>query len=243
MMFKSLVEFEDTYENLAAARARARYLNPLTAYLLKRKGRRDGRLGLPKDDGAGLFISPFVREQFDSAAEFDARQWLRCEGKTARLHIEARGLLEQIVRLQQRMAALQTPQAPEEGTLKQRFKGEDGLNETIIRQRRLRAHQAASAQAQARAAAMCAQLEEAAERLSELQQTIAEYENIAKLRSEHVYERTRARVAAYWQGLFQAPTQAPELPPLPPPVEPRFSGETAYRARHRNLAIAAEQEG
>ena len=105
----------------------ARQIGILEAYSMRKKGLRDGRLGLPRKDETGNWTSPQVQRELDAYNEFTECEWLLCEEVTAELHIAAEKLFQEIKRMKSQFQNFSDDL---------RYSGEEGLNTWIVKKRR-----------------------------------------------------------------------------------------------------------
>jgi hypothetical protein len=174
---------------------------------MRKKGLRDGRLGLPRKDETGNWTSPQVQRELDAYNEFTECEWLLCEEATAELHIAAEKLFQEIKRMKSQFKNFSDDL---------RYSGEEGLNTWIVKERRRKER---------------SRLEQAESRFNELMQKTAETENQARLKCERVKCHIAGRIAIYWLGCMEANPNAENMPPVPPALH--ACGEDTYMSQHR----------
>jgi hypothetical protein len=208
---------------------------------LRSKGKRDGKIGLPKQDKDGKWLSPKIACEQAAYQQRASEIWQKVESDTAPLRTEHLSLIEsgkpsQLVMLQDKIRYYR-----ENSDHYVRRQGEDALDESAIRTRRikergLRAENSIHAEIEQLAAEIMA--DEC--RAQELAVKIANEENLAHLRADKAENVSRARITAYWDGVLQTHPDK-QIPPTPKFTQ--ISSEESYLRLHRpNCALLSESK-
>lgn len=234
------------YNSKALTRKKARQLGVFETFRMVRHGRKDGRIGLPKSDEQGAWMSPLLHREADAYQEFHTAAWARTDIELADEHVEAETLYREIRRNENRLERL-LQNAPEELTdreLSARRSGEEDLEESVVRARRKREYDRKNAAYYQKIQGLEDRLEQAYTRLLELKAHIMQVENATRLTTEKVRNHARLRMDAYWQGAYKTHGNAAELPPEPPLVCEASTGEDLYTAGHevREAELARVRE-
>lgn len=173
---------------------------------LHRRGVRDGRGGLPRPNGEGLWCSPETEKLRSTFGEATECIWEQAERATAALHAEAAMLAGEITRMRARL---------EDFDVHSRRGGEENLDSSVVETRRRGELQP---------------LEQAELRLRIVLTHIGIIESIARLSCEAARCETALRLAAYWSGAAESHPDKASLPPAPPPL--RTDAEKTYMSRY-----------
>ena len=212
-------------------------INPITAFLLRRKGKRDGKIGIPKPDGAGEWISSKLRRELDAFELHVSTLWFSCETATAPLRQEVGRLEEQNARADIKLDAIrnQIDDYYSNPVYAECRKCEDKLDQTAIRRRRI------LESGNIPESALCVEINNLTQTIHDnmqkirgLNAQIAAIEHQTQLNSEKTCNHMRGRISAYWDGvLYTHPDK--ECPPVP--KFPHLSSRDSYLKLHGLEAI------
>lgn len=194
----------------------AKQLGLFEAWRVRQKGIHDGRLNLPRIDGAGNWTSPFIQKELDVFGKFSEQEWRRCEKALEAFHIEAERLDFQLGRLKERFQSV--PDV--------RYPGEEALADWIVQQRRTKER---------------SQAEVTAERFRVLMSQIMFVEDMTRLHCQEARCHAMGRISIYWDGCLASHSIAESLPPAP--LLPLYkSAEETYMKQHRLSAAFADRQ-
>jgi hypothetical protein len=181
--------------------SKAIQLSPFETFLMALKGKRDGKIGLPRQDENSNWYSPQCSKEAGAYYAFTAKKWARAENKNAALHREIATLERNANNKQHQLdrLAAECPPAPE---INFACPGEEGVNPEILRKRRQSEHQAAYRKYFAKCDELRSYIEQALDKISEHRARTAEVENITRLICERAKHRSEQRISAYWHGLL-----------------------------------------
>lgn len=203
------------------ATVRPEQLNFFERMKMELIGRRDGKIGLPKSNAEGAYLSPQVCKEEKAFQKFTEQAWLRLEQDSSEKRVEMSRLRAEVEEMQRRMESLD---------LDQRSPGEEELPLFIIRDRRMK---------------QFAPLRDSLRRIHELKAELVQMENETRLLCAEAASHSGGRMAAYWRGCFKTNTMG-DLPPVPT-FSPAPTGELIYEKQHHDqeraeTAAAPEQE-
>jgi hypothetical protein len=221
---------------LAHGNCKAAQLSPIEALILAWKGRRDGKIGLPRQDERGGWHSPQHSKEAKAYYEFTAKEWAQTEAKNSELHRETAAMERNARNKQAQLGAL-LAQSPAGPNLSFAYQGEAGIDPAILRSRRQSEHSRANGKYFSKCEELRAYIEQAQDKISENAAAIAESENITRLICERAKQRTEQRISAYWHGLLCANTDK-SVPASPQKIE-ESGAERLYFSRHSRIADGA----
>lgn len=187
--------------SLALSNFKAIQLSPLEAFILVLKGKRDGKLGFPRQDEKAGWFSPQCGKETKAYYEFTAKKWAQTEKRNFKLHREITAMEQNIDNKQKQLdqLAVECPPVPD---LSFAYPGEKGIDPVILQNRR----QGEYARANKRYFSKCDELrtyiEQAQEKVSDYKATIAECENVTRLLCKRAKYRSEQRLSTYWHGLL-----------------------------------------
>jgi hypothetical protein len=219
---------------------RAIQLSPIETFLLTLKGKRDGKIGLPREDEIGGWSSPQYSKEAKAYYEFTAKRWMQTEDENAKLHREIATMERNISNKQKQLGELES-QAPSAPDLSFTYPSEAGIDPVILQNRRQGEHARANGRYFAKCEELRNYIEQAQDKISDYKATIAESENITRLICEQVKHRTEQRISAYWYGLLC--TNANTSVPANPLKIAESNAEQVYFAHHRLNAMSAYEGG
>ena len=208
-------------------------INPITAFLLRLKGKRDGRTGIPKPNDNGEWLSPKQTSE-TYACEYQISQIMsRCEATTAPNRQNIAVLEERNDRATEELELIekQITDYHESPIYTEQRQGEESLDPTTLRLRRV---SESGNQSESSLRTMAAKLEDELREnkitIRKLSEAIAAVERQALLDCEKCEHRMRARIAAYWEGITAAHTDK-NVPPVP--IFKPVSSKISYLKYHR----------
>jgi hypothetical protein len=167
-------------------------LGMFEAWSMRRRGRRDGRLGLPRQNSDGEWLSPQIEQELSWLNEMTQRVWQRFSAVTANLYIESKKLQLHLEQLKTKFESVSDCS---------RYIGEEDIDASVVRIRRQIER---------------AEIAEAEIRLAEKLQEISELESQTKYVCTQAKSRTRQRLALYWLGCLRTNPNSEQMPPAPP---------------------------
>jgi hypothetical protein len=225
---------------LALNNARAIQLSPIEAFLLTLKGKRDGKIGLPRKDETGGWSSPQCSKEAKAYYEFTAKRWMQTEDENAKLHREIAAMERNISNKQKQLDQLKS-QAPSAPDLSFTYLSEAEIDPAILQNRRQREHARANGRYFAKCNELRNYIEQAQDKISDCKATVAESENITRLICERAKHRTEQRISAYRYGLLC--TNANTSVPVNPLKIAESNAEQVYFTHHRPNAMSAYEGG
>lgn len=202
---------------------------------LRRLGRADGKRGLPARGEDGCWRSALLDAEANAYEEYANRAWgslqLGMEASfemLGKLSDSVAARLAEIEALQARLVAA----LPENANEPQRKTGEEELEESTVRSRRMRERERAAAPLRE---ALCSEQEKLRDERESLRECFHELEEEAKSTSlvcARLAEHSRLRVDLYWNAALRRHPQAQEMPVVPTLTLQRRA-EERYEALHR----------
>jgi len=201
--------------------------------LLEFRGRRDGKLGLPRPDTDGLWISPFIAKEQHHAETYKTQKWAEHELAVAAAQEEAGRLNHEIADIKAAIAArLKTePSPPAEQELSMVLKQEHGAEPGVIRARRRREWEKRNAGYYSAIRSLESKVNGLKNRRAELLASVEESECVTRLLCEKKRDLHRQRVDIYYHGVLLKHPDRKTMPPVPLFVWENF-GETVYQNQH-----------
>jgi len=216
-------------------------LSPIESFILTQKGKRDGKIGLPRKEENGSWSSPQYNKEARAYYELTAKKWAQTEDENAKLHKEITTLERNISNKQKQLAELEN-QRPKAPNLAFAYPSEEGIDPVILQNRRQSEHARAHAQYYSKCQELRTYIEQAQDKVSEYKATIAESENITRLICERAKHRTEQRISAYWYGLL-CTNKNTSVPVNPIKIE-ESTAEQVYFSHHGiRLDIAHKIKG
>jgi hypothetical protein len=107
--------------------------------LLTLKGKRDGKIGLPRQDETGGWSSPQYNKEAKAYYEFTAKRWMQTEDENSKLHRKIAAMERNISNKQKQLEELtaKPPTAPDLGFT---YPSEAGIDPVILQNRRQSEH-------------------------------------------------------------------------------------------------------
>lgn len=196
------------YRTKNQKKSKAKRIGFIEARPVRKKGRIDGKLGLPRQDESGNWTSPYMQRELSAFREHTKRVWLQVEVNTAELHVQAEQLRQKIIRVKDNRRNIS-------GNLDVRYTGEENLDSWIIQGRRSKDLSA---------------IEHLEDDYIDIVNQILEVENAARLFCLQIEEHTFGRLNIYWNGCLETNPNE-NIPPVPTVIH--SDAEAAYMKRHR----------
>lgn len=203
---------------------------------LKREGRSDGSIGLPKREEGDRWCSPKLSRESDFYEEFCAKVWGITESYTEELHVEAMNCLDGIRRLKKEIEKLKTVvlQKPTDKELSERRKGEEKLTDGLVRKRRGKELGKKERDHRTKLRGLEQKLEEEEVQFFTVKNRLTEAGTLAALICMRKKSKVNQRVDVYWDAVLRVHPMAMEIP-----VESRTPGipevEREYLERHNRI--------
>ena len=218
--------------------AKAKTIGFFSGLRFRRMGRRDGKIGLPKETADGTWDSPCIEMLNKAFSQRQDEEYRNCAEETKELQIKCEELALEIIRQEKVLDELSITlagSAASEETLLVRFSGEDHLPENAVRARRQREHDARFAIEREKAASSESFLRVAYSEVAALKAKIAEYETDTRLRVERVRANTDERILIYYHSAMRVHPLRDNMPAVPKLTA--TNGEATYLSS-RNAEIA-----
>ena len=196
---------------------------------IRRAGRRDGKIGLPKEGANGNWSSPYMEMLNKAYSQREDEEFRNCAEATTDLQVKADELALEIIRhekLQEELNLSLTASLATAETLSERFPGEEHLPESGIRARRQREHNALLAGEYAKLASSESFLKSAYSDLGKLKAEISETETETRLRVELVRANADERILIYYRAAMSKHPLREEMPAAP--ILATTHGEATY---------------
>ena len=214
---------------------------------MKRLGRSDGKIGLPRPSENGEWTSTRKDLEVDAYQEKTGKIWGELQLCLNENYSRREILLDRLLQLQAEIIKLQNmadalPQ-------KARKPGEEDLPDDLVRTRREREAGKANAPKHAKLATLRREYEETLGELIELHRSILETDHAARHASDRIKSHTIRRIGVYWNSALRVHPQGVGMPSCPEPLPPA-RGEAVYKENHqlqndkieRLLTLQAERE-
>ncbi len=203
---------------------------------LKSIGCADGKRALPREDGSGRWISPFIDKEIHSYGVFSDRMWgslqLENEQSYARLG-ELTDLIERL-RLQLKKTYLELEEAIEiENSIPNNLRkhGEDQLSEKQVIARREREKSKRLQVFKDGITALETSLSDGEKEFSKTFNKIIEDNHSTRIICDKMKNRIIQRMDIYWSSALRRHTDARRMPPIPD-VEVTSDAEQIYMLAH-----------
>lgn len=221
---------------------RVKTLGILEKALLRRAGRKDGEQGLPTSADDQIWSSPFLEAEVRGYQEFSAGMWaqlqLATQGTKVRIRqLKDTGTKEMLAACREALAAEKNARMPGD----QPKKGEEHLSRPQILRRRQRELEQQILPLKNQMLALEGRLFREEEELVSLQSLVAELEHSTRLICDRVLQRSKQRIAVYWDAALKAQPDYPSLPLLPE-IEYYQEAEERYAGKGCRLLYAAGTE-
>ena len=204
---------------------------------LKKAGRFDGKRGLPRNDGDGRWISPFLDQEVRTFQQ-SVDQWKALLADKLPLYAQLGNQLDGIDLTLSRLAEARDRlhQADSQPYPTGCKPGEEGLSEMQLLARRKAERKRQLAPLSGRIAALQDQLTQQLDACSQLYGQLLEEHHKVRLHCEAMKRYILRRVDFYWDAALR---RNPELPTLPA-VKVSSGAEALYMEAHKELFLRAE---
>jgi hypothetical protein len=185
--------------------------------VLKSRGRMDGKLGLPRPDKNGLWISPLIAKEQHAAETYMAQKWAELEISLFERQEEVQKLNLQIADIEAAISKKQQ-QAPAQLTeqeLSLTLKQEEGAPQGVIRARRLGEWKKRTAGYFSSLGSLQASADSLKLQRAEHAAAIDESACVTRLLCEKKRDYHRQRVDIYYHGVLKTHPERKTMPPAP----------------------------
>lgn len=222
-------------------RGRVKSISLLEHIYLTIQGRRDGKLGLPREDDVCAWNSPILQKELDAQEEKCEKLWGTSQILLQPYYIRTESLLTVIAQLQQKIAERTSLlEAPSEDALTARKRGEEHLSEEQVHARRSRETEKRNAGIRAQIKAYRDEMEQHYEELAVIQRYIKESDHTARMTCQRIKDHTRQRIDCYWRAAFRTHPDNNRLPAAPAVLN-ETSAELTYHSQYEQLDQAIDQ--
>ena len=209
----------DSFADYSWDRAKADLLAPLSkkqVRKLTRKGKRDRKSGLIRENVEGDFTSPFIERKKHEFYEADTRLWDDANIQFMDDFSKLRQLLKSISTLEERVHVAKEEKSAYEAAHSsvklERYRGEEKLPESIVMARRSRHAERRKADLSGQYAAAKNSLQTSLNEISSLHSQLFEADHTLRMTSYTLLHRVEQMVDCYWEGVLRKNPKREALP-------------------------------
>ncbi|MCL2046575.1 MAG: hypothetical protein FWG88_09355 [Oscillospiraceae bacterium] len=209
--------------------AAAKTIGFIKSIRIKRIGRHDGKIGLPKENKDGIWVSPYMESINKAFSQREDQEFNKCVKATTILQKKADELTHEILRHEKIVETLSNFIAASHASdeaLTLRYTGEDHLPESGIRARRQQEHDAHLAGDITKLTSSESYLNNAYQEVAKLKAEIEEFETATRLRVEYIRANADERILIYYHAAMKMHPLKDEMPAIP--ILAITNGEATY---------------
>ena len=205
----------------------------LKIHILKFQGRTDGRLGIPRPDRSGRWISPHMQREQDAVETYMAQKWGDHEIAVFEMQEEIQKLNLEISDIEAAIEQKRNeePAQPTEEDLGAVTKQEQRAEPGVIRMRRHKEWQKRNAAYYSAVASLRHKADELKLKRAELKAAVDESACVVRLLCEKKRDLYRQRVDVYYHGVLKTHPDRKTMPPVPE-FKWENLAETLYEQQH-----------
>lgn len=208
---------------------------------LRRRGRADGKQGLPQEGSNGRWLSPFMAEKIRTLAVQGDNEWTLLQNEHEALYIRMEDLMGSIrYHLSQYRMILDKIERYVSYMDVSRKTGEEALPESVIRDRRAAERTKAVAPMQEKCEEMRQMLDADEEELRLIVSCLKEDVNTMRMFLQGKKDAMLQRMDIYWNGAMDKHPDRSRMPAVPV-VELVMEHEQTYMMLHDNHLSRAEK--
>ena len=181
---------------------------------LRSRGSLDGRAGLPRQDEAGQWTSPFIQQELNACSEAHNKVVGTLSLRLDEEYTAAVYLAERIERALARIAEIEgsLPEPPGAEALNVRKRGEEALSESQVRHRRRREFEREKNRLSSQIHSLQAQADEDYDQLIRLKSDLDQKQSEAEIVCAKILCHVQQRVDCYWDAALHAAEAGDAMP-------------------------------